>query len=192
MKEIILIFLIFIFIYIFVNLNKNITYIEPLTKINYLVYNDENKEEKIQLLTNLIKNMYTLKEYLKDNISKFPDKKDYIIQLTNNFNENKTIIYESDPKSNYTSYSVNKGQEISFCLRSKINKKELHDLNLIMYVALHEMAHIACPEIGHTDLFKEIFNFFTIEAINIGLYKKIDFTNNPVNYCGLILNSSIV
>ena len=61
-----------------------------------------------------------------------------------------------------------------------------------MYVAIHEMAHMACPEIGHGELFKDIFRFLTLEAIDLKLYKKTDYQNNPVEYCGMLLSSSIV
>ena len=61
-----------------------------------------------------------------------------------------------------------------------------------MYVAIHEMAHMACPEIGHDDLFKKIFLFLTEEAIHMGLYKKIDYQMYNAEYCGMILSSSIV
>jgi hypothetical protein len=61
-----------------------------------------------------------------------------------------------------------------------------------MYVALHEISHVACPEVGHTELFKKIFHFITKIAINMGIYKKIDFAKNPVEYCGLTVSESIV
>ena len=115
----------------------------------------------------------------------------YINQLGQNFNEDKTVIYETDPDSNLTSYSVNKGEELSFCLKSK-KTDNLHDINLMMYVAIHELAHIGCPEIGHGDLFKKIFKFFTEEAIKIGIYKKVNYSELPVEYCGMVLSSSIV
>ena len=77
-------------------------------------------------------------------------------QFNENFNPNRTKIYETSLTSNYTSYSINKGEELSFCLRSKSTGK-LHDINLLMYVAVHELAHTACPETGHTPLFNKIF-----------------------------------
>ena len=61
-----------------------------------------------------------------------------------------------------------------------------------MYVALHEMAHIACPEIGHGELFKKIFKFLTEIAIELKLYKLDDYENNPVEYCGMMLSSNIM
>ena len=69
---------------------------------------------------------------------------------------------------------------------------ELHDINLFMYVIIHEMAHFACPEIGHGPLFQKIFKKFIEESINIGIYQYTDYNKYPQEYCGLILNSSIV
>ena len=88
-------------------------------------------------------------------------------------------------------YSVNKGEQIVFCLRSK-NTGKLHSLNLVMYVALHEMAHVACPEYGHTKLFKKIFAFFTKTAIEMGIYERIPFNQRPEEYCGLTITDSII
>ena len=62
----------------------------------------------------------------------------------------------------------------------------------MMYVALHELAHVGCHEIGHTELFKDIFAFYTREAIKLGIYKYEDYDSNPVEYCGMVLSSSII
>lgn len=99
---------------------------------------------------------------------------------------------ESSENSIYTSYSVNKGEEIIFCLRSKETKHKLHDINLVMYVVLHEMAHVACPEYGHGVLFKKIFAFLALRAIDLGIYKKIDFSKDTREYCGMNINDSII
>ena len=187
-----LLFLIGIIIYIFLYINhKNAVYIRAASGKRYLIYRDNIKTEKVELLDNIVNNMFILKNHLVNNISSFPDYHSYILQLNQYFNENRTTIYETDPKSNHTSYSVNKGEELSFCLKSK-NTGSVHNINLLMYVALHEMAHIACPEIDHTELFKRIFKLFVSEAIKIGIYNKINFANNPTEYCGMTLKSSII
>ncbi len=192
MKESILISIIIIIIYIFLFLNRNnVIYIESKTGTKFLVHKDKNKQEKANLLGNLVENLYTLKNHLVKNKNKFPEYDEYIDLLNNNFKEEKTIVYETDPESNLTSYSVNKGEEISFCLKSK-KTGILHDINLLTYVGIHEISHIACPEIGHGDLFKKIFKMFTQEAVNIGIYKKVDYSELPVEYCGMILSSSII
>jgi hypothetical protein len=142
------------------------------------------------MLSKIKKNMYSLSQYLETNKDKYKDFTQYIDQLSTKIYG--CTIMESSENSIYTSYSVNKGEEIIFCLRSRSKKNELHDINLVMYVVLHEMAHVACPEYGHGDLFKKIFAFLTERAVELNLYTKIDFYKNPTEYCGLIINDSII
>lgn len=192
MHNTILFSLIIIFLYIFLFLNRNnVIYIETNTGTKYLVTNDNMKQHAANLLSSIVENMFKIKNYLYKNIDKYPDFAPYINQLDDNLKENKTIIYETAPNSDLTSYSVNKGEELAFCLKSK-KTGQLHDINLLMYVALHEMAHIACPETGHGELFKKIFKFLTDRAIDLNIYTKVDYNSQPTEYCGMILSSSIV
>jgi len=192
-ESFILILVVIIFLYglFFVNYGK-VFYVESYYDgQEYLVQNSFHKEESAVLLSKLVERMKYIRDYLKENIEKYPDFKEYIELLSFNFGDYRTQIYEGDGENNLTSYSVNKGEELVFCLHSKKDNK-LHDINLLMYVALHEMAHMACPEIGHTSLFKKIFNFLTKTAVELKLYQKIDFSSNPQEYCGMRLNSSII
>ena len=100
-------------------------------------------------------------------------------------------LYENNIDSNYTSYSVNKGEEIVFCLRCKKTYK-LHTINILVYVAVHEMAHTACPEVGHTILFNKIFKFLLENAIKLNIYSYEDYSNYPIIYCGMELHSNIL
>ena len=52
--------------------------------------------------------------------------------MVNNFNPNN--ISESTKDNKYTSYSVNKGEKIVFCLRSRDEKNKLVDINIMMFV----------------------------------------------------------
>lgn len=194
--ESILISIIIIFIYILYIIKKNrLTLVEANNNNKYMVYNDENKIESANLLATLVDKMYKLRNNLINNKNKeyeeYKEYKEYIDLLEENFNNERTYIYENIPDSNLTSFTINKGEELGFCLKSKITGN-FHDINLLMYVAIHEMSHVACPEIGHNDLFKKIFMFFTTEAIKMGLYTKVDYQINNVEYCGMILSSSIV
>ena len=192
MHNTILFSLIIIFIYIFLFLNRNnVIYIETNTGTKYLVANDNLKHSAANLLSNIVDNMFKLKNHLYKYINEYQDFSLYINQLNDNLKENRTVIYETDPNSDLTSYSVNKGEELAFCLKSK-KTGQLHDINLLMYVALHEMAHIACPETGHGDLFKKIFKFLTSKAIELNIYNKVDYNSQPTEYCGMILSSSIL
>jgi len=161
------------------------------TGMKLMVYNDKNKKASADVLSEVITKMFKLRNNLIAEKDKHNEYKEYIELLEENFNNERTKIYENDPNSELTSFSVNKGEEVAFCLKSKRTGK-LHEINLLLYVAIHEMAHMACPEIGHGNLFKKIFRFLTLEAINMGIYIKDDYSTNPVEYCGMILSSSIV
>jgi predicted metal-dependent hydrolase len=157
----------------------------------YLVRDVPDKQEASDLLAKLKQNMFKLRDHLLQNKSneKYKEYSEYIDQLNKRITN--VVINESTPDSTYTSYSVNKGEQIVFCLRSKYDSS-LHDLNLLMYVAIHELAHVACPEYGHTDLFKKIFAFFSNISIKINIYEKIDFPGDPTEYCGMIISESII
>ncbi|AYV84231.1 MAG: hypothetical protein Hyperionvirus20_9 [Hyperionvirus sp.] len=158
----------------------------------YLVRDLGDKQQAANLLATIKANMLKLTEYLFTyrNTKEFAPFLPYIEQLHSRIKN--VIIMESSSDSIYTSYSVNKGEQIIFCLRSRVHSNVMHKLNLMMYVVLHEMAHVACPEYGHTPLFKSIFAFITQTAISLGIYQKIDFDSNPEEYCGLTITDSII
>ena len=67
-------------------------------------------------------------------------------------------ITENIPGSLYVAYSVNKGEELSICLREKETEKFM-DQNTITFVAIHELAHIMSVDTGHTKEFWTNFKF---------------------------------
>jgi len=192
-NESLLISIIIILIYIFFLKNDVELKKVDVNGQKILVRKTEDYEDSAILLEQLITRMYILRNYLvknKDNPS-FSEYREYILLLEKNFNRKKTVIYENNINSNLTSYNVNKGEQLVFCLRCK-KTKHLHHINLLIYVAVHEMAHSGCPELGHTPLFNKIFHFFLKEAININIYKYENYENNPVIYCGMKLNTNIL
>lgn len=98
---------------------------------------------------------------------------------------------ENEPEGT-TSYSINKGEKIVFCLRRRggPDAGKLEDINMMMFVAIHELAHIATEEVGHTPLFWENMAWLLEEAINTGVYTKQDFKTQPQKYCGVEVTSS--
>ena len=112
--------------------------------------------EKIDEMKRRLKKLiYYIDDLCKKNSkdSKLKFIKEYNNNIIRKFDN--IVFSESTDNSKFTSYSINKGEEIVFCLRSGKNG-ELHDINELMYVAIHEIAHVGCPEIGHTPLFKNI------------------------------------
>ena len=160
-----------------------------LDNSSYWVRDINNKSEAANTLAAIKINMIKLINHLNKNIETFPNYYNYIKDLVK---RTKIIyIYETPKDDKYTSYTINKGEKIVFCLRSKIFEK-IHDMNTLMYVVIHEMAHVGCPEYGHTPLFKKIFKFLLKEAINIQIYKPVDYRINPQKYCGMIINEYIL
>ena len=53
---------------------------------------------------------------------------------------------------------------------------------MLMYVAIHELGHVLCDEIGHTPKFHRIFRELLEKAENLKIYDP----NIPIvmNYCG--------
>lgn len=152
----------------------------------YLVQNILKKDEAANILARLNKKIKTLIAHLKINYKS----KDGIVRLEKNYKvEN---ISEGSSESSYTSYSVNKGEKIVFCLRQKYDKNIFVDENVLMYVATHEISHLMTKEIGHTDIFWKNFKFLLEEAIKINVYTKQDFEKSPQDYCGLNIKYSVV
>ena len=191
MKETLIIIIFIIVFYIVFIMNGSSLVKFEIDGNTVLVRDTPDKNDSSKLLGELINRMYALKKYVVDNKDNYPDYVEYINQFNQNFNKSRTLIYETSLTSDYTSYSINKGEELSFCLRSKSTMK-LHDINLLMYVAVHELAHTACPETGHTPLFNRIFKFLLERAIEIKLYYYEDYANNPVEYCGMKLYTNIL
>lgn len=183
--------IILIYIFLFYNNNK-LVYVENSDYgTRFLVQNNKNKEKSSKILSEMTKNLYKLRNYVIINKKKYPKFEKYIELLEDGFNNNRTTIHEGVPDSNLTSYSVNKGEELVFCLKSKQTNK-FHKMNLLMYVAIHELAHIACPEIGHGKLFTTIFRFLLKRAIELKIYEYENYYEKPVEYCGMILSSTVL
>jgi predicted metal-dependent hydrolase len=145
----------------------------------YLVRSLPDKNEAANLLANIKSKIRILIKHL-NNI--FPNDI-RVLRLNKNYNEDK--ISEGADNAKYTSYSVNKGEKIVLCLRSKNEQKSLVDLNTMMFVVLHEIAHIVTKSVGHTEEFWNNFKWILEESVNIGIYESQDFNNKPVEYCGI-------
>ena len=168
---------------------KAIYITSSLNNRKYLVQNLENKEDATYILSVVHERIMLFKNYLANNINQYPYFSQYIKQFCGRIKN--LDIYENTPNGKFTSFTVNKGEEIALCLRSKVTG-ELHDINLIMYVVLHELAHVACPEVDHTDLFKKIFIFFLEVAIFIKIYEKVNYQIDPHEYCGLPIRENLL
>ena len=128
-------------------------------------------------------------EYVKANnnmgVSTEEEFNSTIKRLLHNYNPKSCVFSENTPNSRYTAYSVNKGQELVFCLRLKKEGDKLVPKNTILFVAIHEITHIMTKSIGHEPEFWNNFAFMLKIAIDNKIYKSVDFNNNPKQYCGI-------
>lgn len=109
--------------------------------------------------------------------------KDDIARLVSNFNPD--AFSETTPDAQYTSYSVNKGEKIVFCLRDKKDGEELVKENIMTFVAIHELGHLMTKSVGHEPEFWNNFKLLLRIAVDNGIYKNIDFNSTPKDYCGV-------
>ena len=114
-------------------------------------------------------------------------KKEEIERLSKNFNSE--IITENIPGSRFVAYSVNKGDELSICIREKNTEKFIED-NTVIFVAIHEMAHIMTKEIGHPPEFWDNMKYLLENAEEMGIYIPEDYAKKPVDYCGQEINAT--
>ena len=154
---------------------------------NYRVRDLSDKQAAADLLARVRQKIQRLYAYTQD---KFPDKPQ-VKQWVNNFIPDPARFAESTPDAQHTSYSVNKGEKVYLCLRQRDGGNEtLMEENVMVFVALHEMAHVITPTIGHGPDFWNNFGWLLKQAEEIKIYHYQDFKSHPVSYCGLNITDS--
>lgn len=175
-------FIIFIFLlYQYHYYSKIETIVSKIDNRNYEVQVKEDAQEAADLIAKIREKLVLLVSHL---IKTYPYD-DRIERFKTNFDPDK--LKEGIDNPEYTSYSINKGEQIVLCLRTN---NKLMDLNTMMFVVLHEMAHVCSVSVGHTDEFWTNFKWILEESINIGIYKKQDFKAKNVEYCGMTITDS--
>ncbi len=136
---------------------------------------------------------YDLEDHVMDQVgyldSQLPYLGERVMQLMKNYNVDN--IYEISPlnPSGSTSYTENKGEKLVLCLRKKEpnveNEYEFHDINTIMFVVLHELTHIMNDQWGHKEQYWRMFKFVILNAVEAGIYEPVNYSQNPITYCGM-------
>lgn len=142
------------------------------------------ERHKLVLAADLLAETTVKMKQLVAHMGKTYPNDEMVERLVSGFNPKK--ITETLPTSEYTAYSENKGEKIAFCLDTKKNGVgKMIDKNTLMFVAIHEMSHVACISVGHTTEFWTIFKQLLEEAVEIGIYIPEDYKKNPRSYCGM-------
>jgi len=187
MKELTLLMICILIVFFYMNFLRQKLYLEKIKASNgneYLVRNLPDKVEAANKLGSISDSLKNLVNGLNENDDK---KGEYIKGLKESFNPE--YITENIPGSVYVAYSVNKGEELSLCIRKK-DTEEFIDDNTIIFVAIHELAHIMTPETGHTPLFWDNMKYLLEQASSQGIYMPVDYSQTPVEYCGMDINST--
>lgn len=142
------------------------------------------ERKNIQKASNLLaKTTEKLDDLVEHMAKKYPTREN-VERMVNNYNP--TTIKETLPTSEYPAYSENKGEKIAFCLnKKKGNDDNLIDENTLTFVAIHELAHVATESIGHGEEFWNNFKFLLENAVEIDIYKPVDYKKEPEGYCGM-------
>jgi len=147
------------------------------------------EREKLQEAADLLASITEKCKQLVDFASKqYPDK-DNIIRLVAGFHPQK--VMETLPTSEYTAYSENKGEKLAFCLnKTKKGENNMIDEHTLMFVAIHELSHIATKSIGHKTEFWDNFKFLLNIAKEAGIHDPTDYKQAPREYCGMKIKDS--
>jgi hypothetical protein len=166
----------------------------------YLIRRGKNKtneylKESADTLAEINNRVKKLVDYLYSKYKDDNSKSYFIIKLKENYNS--SVLSEAAIDQRYTTYTIDK-KDMHICLRTRDDHEKLYDMNLLMYVVLHELAHLCNynrsgnPIQGHGIEFKQIFRLLVQEAINIGIYRYEDYVKKPKNYCGMVISSTIL
>lgn len=90
-----------------------------------------------------------------------------------------------------TSFTINK-RDINVCLTTRNRDNNIYDINLLMFVLIHELAHYCSLTIGHGSEFIDNFKFLLKKAIDAGVYRYEDYSQTNKEYCGIKIKNNIL
>lgn len=140
--------------------------------------NSESQQKTAKKLDYFKKRLETLINYCYD--KSLPTKED-AYRMHARFKT--TQLSETSSSETSAAYVINKGEELRICLKNEND-------NDIMFVLLHELAHIMSKSYGHNSEFKQNMDFLVKQAVKLNLYKPVDYSKTPINYCGVNISST--
>ncbi len=141
-----------------------------------------NKKKSKQILKQIENKLHTLINYCIKNHST----NSTVLALKQNFQ--KMTMQETSKHDSGTSYTIDK-KNMHLCLRDKQTGKH-HQFNVLLFVSIHELAHVMSVSFGHNTEFNKNFKFLLQQAVNCGIYKPEDYAKNPKHFCGIIVHNS--
>lgn len=160
----------------------------PETKETFHVQNNKDEAEWVSIeiarrLGKLTTNGDILVGYMEKNNLPNAQIAQRLAQRWKKIRKNPRGVRETSSNEQPAAYTVNKSEQLRICIRSPDSPDKLEDLNTSMLVLLHELAHIMSRSYGHFNEFKTNFATITNIAVELGLYKYVDYSKNPTVYC---------
>ena len=108
------------------------------------------------------------------------------MRLQKRFNKNRIFEVSPNNKNNWTSYTIDKGEQMGLCLKDKNNI--YHDINTLKFVFLHELGHVISNTYHHDLNFWTNFKFLLNIAYRNNLIELIDYDIYNTPYCGIVID----
>ena len=142
------------------------------------------EREKVQEAADMLATVNDKCKKLVDYSNEKYGSKECVKRLVKGYNPKK--IMETLPTSEYTAYSENKGEKLAFCLnKQRQGESNMIDEHTLMFVAIHELSHIATKSVGHKQEFWDNFKFLLGNAKECGVHSPTDYKEKPAQYCGM-------
>ena len=158
-------------------------YIELDDGTKYLVRKTPHARETAELLSKMNKQLIFFIDKLLQECN--PEFKPVALRLKKRYNPH--ALSEGLITKNYTSYTINKGEQIVLCVRTRDHRDSLYDPNVLMYVCLHELSHIASVGEQHNEEFHRNFTYILQKATEWSMFRHI---REKFQYCGLEINGT--
>ena len=142
------------------------------------------EREKLQEAADMLARITVKCKELVDFVHKKHGDQDNVKRLVEGYNPQR--VMETLPTSEFTAFSENKGEKIAFCLNTKREGvSNMIDEHTLMFVAIHELAHVCTKSIGHKSEFWDNFKFLLENAKDANIHLPVDYKTKPAEYCGM-------
>ena len=142
------------------------------------------EREKVQEAADMLAKITVKCKALVDFTNEHHGDKENVKRLVSGYNPQR--VMETLPTSEFTAFSENKGEKLAFCLNKKREGvSNMIDEHTLMFVAIHELAHVATKSIGHKTEFWDNFKFLLENAKEAGIHVPTDYKTTPAEYCGM-------
>ena len=167
----------------------------PITNETFIVQNNKQEPEWVRKevarrISTLASKIDKLVIYMKAN--NLPDSiiSNRLAERWHRIRTNPKGLRETGFGETSAAYTVNKGDQLRICVRDEKSDNLFEDENTMVFVMLHELAHLMSKSYGHNLEFKKNFSYIAKIAVEIGVYKYEDFNKNPQTYCGTDITNS--